>query len=272
LVIISKSGNHTPAGTLPTQLTGSHPHPVSRPMPYETAEILKMYPEVEAACGLGAALDVELEKLGSPIRASRPDHSTRITVKRGSRLGMLTLRADQRQFIFELHARGAFLARGAAPSLDAIARAFGRWLGSSCTAAEIAAELPFVTPEPDAEAYENNTVAEVRWQGYLARASTKPGELAPFVTAAARRPELRQLMPYTSMFQLCFSRCTGFPFTQDTPRVQPVRGGSGFEVVAPITGAILGRGDAEEAVELVLRHLPPGIGPAVPGTADDVKT
>ncbi|MEU6086766.1 DUF6193 family natural product biosynthesis protein [Streptomyces sp. NPDC047085] len=70
-----------------------------------------------------------------------------------------------------------------------------------------------------------------------------------------------------------FSRCTRFPWSGDLPSVFPLAGerfrvlrlheprGSGREEV--------GEADtAEEAVELVVSHLPTGCGPAVDGTPD----
>jgi hypothetical protein len=107
---------------------------------------------------------------------------------------------------------------------------------------------------------------EERWRTYLKDFGFP--ELVPFVQAAARRPELRQLFPYTSLNRFCFSRCTGYPFTRDTPLVQPVENGE-YEVV--LEDVVLGRGNAEQAAKLVVAHLPPGCGPAVPGTADDLE-
>jgi hypothetical protein len=79
---------------------------------------------------------------------------------------------------------------------------------------------------------------------------------------------LRRLFPYTSLNIFCFSRCTGYPFTLDTPFVRPVME-NWYEVMSA-SGLVLGRGDAEAAAELVVANLPPGCGPAVPGTADDL--
>jgi hypothetical protein len=46
--------------------------------------------------------------------------------------------------------------------------------------------------------------------------------------------------------------------------------GGRYEVTGP-DGRLLGRGDADAAVELVVEHLPAGCGPAVPGTAEDIS-
>lgn len=35
-------------------------------------------------------------------------------------------------------------------------------------------------------------------------------------------------------------------------------------------GQFLGQGDAAEAIDLIIRHLPPNCGPAIQGTEDDL--
>ncbi|WP_328546331.1 DUF6193 family natural product biosynthesis protein [Streptomyces platensis] len=95
------------------------------------------------------------------------------------------------------------------------------------------------------------------------------------VEAAYAHPLLRALFPLISHGSLHFSRCTAFPWTNDVPAVYP-RSGGGFRVVRmnePVGSSRQTVGDAdsaEEAVALVVAHLPPGCGPAVDGTADDL--
>src|SRR5258708_4271848 len=101
-------------------------------------------------------------------------------------------------------------------------------------------------------------------------------------------PVLRRLFPFTSLVWLCFSRCTGYPFSGDCPSVcssrwipdlaaRPTpeqRAALGSEkpyTVADSKGRFLGEGNAAEAIELIVRHLPPNCGPAVQGTADDLR-
>ncbi len=68
---------------------------------------------------------------------------------------------------------------------------------------------------------------------------------------------------------LCFSRCTGYPFTYDTPTVTPI-----FEtdqyLIRTSEGNEIGSGSASEALEIVLNNLPNGIGPEVKGTSENL--
>ncbi|MEV0241721.1 DUF6193 family natural product biosynthesis protein [Streptomyces sp. NPDC050674] len=98
------------------------------------------------------------------------------------------------------------------------------------------------------------------------------------VEAAYANPALRALFPLVTHGSLQFSRCTRFPWSQDLPSIFPYDGeryfrvrrlheplGSGRERIGgPVT--------ADEAVELVAAHLPPGCGPALDGTPDDLDS
>jgi hypothetical protein len=85
------------------------------------------------------------------------------------------------------------------------------------------------------------------------------------IDAAHARPVLRQLFPYTSHASLCFSTCTGFPYSDDIPRVDP--GERGY-VLRGLADEVIGEADdADGAIDLLLAHLPAGVGPAVAGTA-----
>ncbi|MFG2615799.1 DUF6193 family natural product biosynthesis protein [Streptomyces anulatus] len=97
------------------------------------------------------------------------------------------------------------------------------------------------------------------------------------VEAAYTNPALRALFPLVSHGSLQFSRCTRFPWSQDLPSIFPhgerhfrvwrlhEPRGSGREQIG---GAVT----ADEAVELVALHLPPGCGPALDGTPDDLES
>lgn len=93
------------------------------------------------------------------------------------------------------------------------------------------------------------------------------------VEAAYANPALRSLFPMVGHGSLQFSRCTHFPWSQDLPSIFPL-GGKQFRVLrlheprGSGRERIGGAFTAEEAVETVAAHLPPGWGPAVDGTPD----
>lgn len=77
-----------------------------------------------------------------------------------------------------------------------------------------------------------------------------------------------RLFPYTLINRLCFSCCTSFPYTLDTPYIYAVIDNS-FVVISPF-GIELGRGDAQKALSILKENLPDNIAPVVNGTADEL--
>ncbi|MEU4220785.1 DUF6193 family natural product biosynthesis protein [Actinoplanes sp. NPDC026623] len=123
-----------------------------------------------------------------------------------------------------------------------------------------------------AEADELSIAVETRWTIY--RQSAPPYVDHALIEAAYAEPRLRALFPFHSHRSLNFSRCTGFPYTHDVPVITPVAGRyrvTGWETRSPRGPADIGEtGDPRDAVALVVANLPPGCGPAVAGTADDL--
>ena len=116
------------------------------------------------------------------------------------------------------------------------------------------------------------------WESLLLTSQKFPQspDFVPLVQEAMKTRQLRLLRPfiaklwaYTNRHGLCFSRCTGYPFSGDCPYIVPLGSGR-YEVILP-SREIVGEGDAQEAVALAVQHLPPGCGPAVHGTASDLR-
>ncbi|MFF8787830.1 DUF6193 family natural product biosynthesis protein [Streptomyces sp. NPDC015125] len=118
-----------------------------------------------------------------------------------------------------------------------------------------------------------SNVVAAKWQ----KARETSDELIDpvMVEGAYANAHLRALFPLISHGSLHFSRCTKFPWTNDVPSIYPASGG-GFRVIRmnePVGSSrqIVGEVDsAEEAAALVVAHFPPGCGPAIDGTADDL--
>jgi hypothetical protein len=161
-------------------------------------------------------------------------------------------------------AEGTKLASAETADLDETARIIDRWVASSCSTADLAGSFGCIAIEEVAPSYERGGLAAFHWQQFLN--DVRIPELRPFVEAASRRVQLRQLVPYTSLAHFRFYRSAEPHFLPDMPYVVPVEGDR-FEVRGA-SGCVLGRGNAEEAADLVIANLPPGCGTAVPGTAD----
>lgn len=236
-------------------------------------DITTLYPDLVEQGGLANALRAALREIGSQLSVSELDKSVRLVVyarvEWGPRFSQVYVGAEKRMFGFDFWNQGVCLAYGATPEILEVARSIDKWVASSCTTAELASAFRFVQVEPAAAAYERGEEVEMRWQEYLASLAETLPELRAFVTAAAAEPKLRQLFPFTSLNRFCFSRCTGYPFTRDTPHVVPL-GRDQYEVISS-SGESLGRGNAADAVALAVAALPPNCGPAVPGTAEQLS-
>lgn len=85
------------------------------------------------------------------------------------------------------------------------------------------------------------------------------------VETAYAAPALRALHPFTSHWALRFSTTTRPALTPVGPVLSAGNDG-GFGVGTGLLAPDLGRfRTAREAVDLALRHLPPGLGPVAPG-------
>ncbi|WP_327350347.1 DUF6193 family natural product biosynthesis protein [Streptomyces sp. NBC_01304] len=109
-------------------------------------------------------------------------------------------------------------------------------------------------------------IVEARWQEQLASGHVD----RELVQAAYERPELRQLYPWSGMWELHFSRCTEQRWTWDIPYVAPAKVGR-WAVCGPSRTEFVGWADTlDEALDMVIERLPPSCGPAFAGTPDEL--
>ncbi|MFG2824900.1 DUF6193 family natural product biosynthesis protein [Kitasatospora sp. NPDC048365] len=120
---------------------------------------------------------------------------------------------------------------------------------------------------------------EAAWRGILAAADepAPPGRsplLAPFaelVRVAHAEPLLRQLHPWTGMWELHFSRCTEIRYTWDIPYIGTLRDGRYYvEGPSRTSPRIAETGSAQLAVAMVVERLPRPCGPAFLGNAEEL--
>ncbi|MGW5333525.1 DUF6193 family natural product biosynthesis protein [Streptomyces bauhiniae] len=123
-----------------------------------------------------------------------------------------------------------------------------------------------------------NTV-EAAWRELVATAgepslTNRSPLLEPFaelVRVAHAEPLLRQLYPWTGMWELHFSRCTEFRHTWDISYIGTLGDGR-YYVEGPSRSSprIAETDSAQAAIAMVIDRLPPGCGPAFIGSADEL--
>ena len=235
-----------------------------------TEDTRGLYPDLAEVGGLIAGLQQAFSQIGSPLTVGGENVQfvTYARIGGGNRLSQVYAAAEQRLFMFDFWRNGAMLANGQTAELLDVARAVHVWIAMECSL-DVLDSLPSVTLAPNARIYEMGNEVEHRWQVYLHSLGQTFPKLMAFVNEAAIHPELRQLFPFTSLMFFCFSRCTGYPFTNDIPCVA-VRPDGSYEVLTPDYRS-LGHGTAKEAAAIVIANLPNDCGPAIPGTAEDLQ-
>ena len=231
-----------------------------------------LYPDIHLAGGLVRLLQRTFESLDPEAQvtgmveevAGLPDYA-RVEVQ--ERFSQVYLAGEQRLFLGDFWSRGVCLAHCAFKEPEVVARAIRCWTRERVVTKELASRYPALTVDPQAEVFEEGREVHERWRSYLDRPPAP--ELGAVIRAAAARPELRMLFPFASMHFLCFSRCTGYPYTADCPVIAPA--GSGRYSVMLRNGTTSSDLVAEDAVRFAIANLPAGCGPALPGTAQSIQ-
>jgi hypothetical protein len=212
------------------------------------------YPEVRSSGSLRAALQNALNAAGSELRVSAPPEffsTTYARVESGPRFSQVYLAAKERLFLPDFWSDGVELGTGATPDLELLALAVNGWVsGSLRSTREMISHFDWFTPNSSAEAFEAGTEVEWAWARLLENPHASAATRA-LIQMASQEQVLRRLFPYTSGECLCFSRCTGFPYTRDIPCLSP-------------------HGEIESSIASLLRDLPFDCSPARRGTASSL--
>jgi hypothetical protein len=231
------------------------------------------YADVTEAGSLARAIQTQLEAIGSSLRVNEGPAIfpfANASVRHNRRLSQIHTAKNERLFLFDFWDQGVYLAHAGTHSLPQVAEAVDAWISKRVRMRELQRLFPFVGVAPGAEAHEEGAAAEVEWQwaALHERITRELPKLEPLVANAKEVPALRCLFPFTSLYSLCFSRCTGYRFSADYPSACPTS--EGRYRVSDSKGICLGEGDAATAVKLIVQHLPPNTGPAIQGTVEDL--
>ncbi|MEV5575163.1 DUF6193 family natural product biosynthesis protein [Spirillospora sp. NPDC052269] len=236
---------------------------------------IRLYPEIGLAGSLRAAVQVALDEAGHELTASPSgapgwwDCATR--VGNGHRHVSILAAGLERLFLMEFWDWGVMMAKAQTGDLLGAVKAVGLW-EAGARLRELKDACPFVEYGPLAEAHEAGEATEAKWALY--RTSIARHVDHDLIEAAYAQPRLRALFPLHSHRVLLFSRCIGYPYTDDLPGIGS-RGGGTYRVVwwheiGSDVRAVEEVGGAEAAVALVVASLPDDCGPAVAGNAHDL--
>ncbi|MDA5282632.1 DUF6193 family natural product biosynthesis protein [Streptomyces sp. Isolate_45] len=153
--------------------------------------------------------------------------------------------------------RGVELVSGSTDDLTDVVRAGVAW-GRGKGIRDLRAELPFLSYDEEAEAYERGPAALVELQWRLTR---QPAAEAPefprfgeLLEAAGAEPRLRRLYVYSSHWTLGFGSGTGHPYEIEVALSAPA---GAYRVLTHPHGDVIGEaGTARDAVAMAVGHLP----------------
>ncbi|WP_438306343.1 DUF6193 family natural product biosynthesis protein [Streptomyces sp. HUAS TT11] len=136
-----------------------------------------------------------------------------------------------------------------------------------------------MTAQQDLHNHDMTNTVVAAWHKILTAAGEprRPEEsplFAPFaelVLVAHAGPLLRQLYPWTGMWELHFSRCTEMRHTWDIPYIGTLRDGRYYVEGPSRTSPRIAETDsAQAAVAMVIDRRPPHCGPAFIGNAEEL--
>lgn len=227
--------------------------------------------DITKSINLANALNVALAAINSPLKVKAYDDADRFPVvyarvERNDNFCQVYTAAAKNLYLAELWRKGVALVNGSTDDINLLAQLIDAWLVAGLPIKALQDKFPFVGADAKAFAFEENREVAFAWNTYVSGRYFE--KLSVFAALAAKDPVLGGLFPYTSMGRLCFSRCTGYPYTTDTPIVIPTEDENVFEV-KDANYNLVGSGTAQEALQMVKDNLPAGIKPAIKGTADD---
>jgi hypothetical protein len=243
-------------------------------------ELDDLYSDVKEKGGLAEAIEFSLNEIGSSLVSEKMDFEIPFPIvyvrfEKENRFSQIYVAKERRLFIGDLWQDGICLGDVATDSLTDLARFLHNFLEVREKLFDNQSKFDFVSLYEKAKAFEEDKEIEWQWKSLKEYIPRDFPCLIPFLDIASKNEILNQLYPFTSMNTFHFSRCTGFPFTKDCPAVFPILNIKDeleyYEVRMPKTKQLVGKGNAEEVLQIVLDNLPKNCGRAVKGTAENFK-
>ena len=248
-----------------------------------------LYPELTKAGGLCIGLNNTLESIGSEIRV-RNDQMEELSfayarVEKNNKFSQIYIASEEKLFLSDFWKDGVCLANGKTEEITEIAKSLDYWLKNDVSTKKLSTKFKFIQPNEKSESFDRGNEIEYTWNKILENGFN---ELNQFIELAINDDTINKLFPYTSLYTLCFSRCTGYPYdSTDLPNVTPKSNAwtlpestkKDIKTESPIDEIIyvvsknkneyIGQGNAEKALRLVKDNLPKGTLSVKKGTFDD---
>ncbi|WP_343695399.1 DUF6193 family natural product biosynthesis protein [Flavobacterium sp.] len=226
----------------------------------------------------------ELLKINSNLKLEEQNHGRHILIKNQNKLSQITIEETGR-YTIDFWRNGVCLASGGTETVSEIAKALDLWFSQDITARLLCENFNFAKTDERATAFDENREIEFQWNLLL---KEDYWALKEFFVLAFKDPVVGNLFPFISLYTLCFSKCTGYPYDRSN---LPYVTAKEFEVfafqigrsdkkeklptnekefvVVAYNGEYLGEGNALTALKIVRENLPPDLKRARKGTSKD---
>ncbi len=191
------------------------------------------------------------------------------SAEKEDRAVQVTIAVRHRLFMADFWDKGVQVGSLSSPDLGTVAGAIRTFLTDRMPASTMTNAFSEFTPTPQAHSHEVGAMDEVafQWNEVKRTLEAEAPELLPLADTLSRTWPFSHLFPTVSLEALCFSRCTGTPYSGDCPSVVWLSPGH-YEVRTRGGNEPIGGGDEATALNLLRAALPPGCGPAVQGSAE----
>ena len=229
-------------------------------------EAADLYSDVLRAGSLADALNAELAKIGSPLRSPASYYGHRswsfAEFSSGDRQAIVHTRRLKRRFLLDLWEDAILMASGSTPDVTDLAMAIERLLSTNTEkVSQIVQGIAFIKLKRRALRYESRTYVEDRWQKMLSDPFDEAGnelfhwdELRDLIRQAAERPELRSVLPFTSLFRFSVTRRRQLP-EKGIPLIFALGNGR-YRLMSDSDPGLVVEGDATLVLDALIDRLP----------------
>ena len=248
-----------------------------------------LYPELTKVGGLCIGLNNAFKVIGSEIRVEDDQMKelpfTYARIEKNNKFSQIYIAQKEKFYLPDFWKDGVCLANGKTDNITDLAKSLDFWLRNDISTKELSMKYKFINPNEKSESFDLGNEVEYSWNTILENGFD---ELNQFIEIAINDDIINKLFPYTSLYTLCFSRCTGYTYDSiDLPNVTPksnswtlsesikkdIKKESLIDeiiyVVSKNKNEYIGEGNAEKTLRLVKDNLPDGIISAKKGIYDD---
>jgi hypothetical protein len=231
------------------------------------------YPEIKKAGSLVKAIQYELNLINSGLTVQNINEEsshplTNVAIINYNKFVEVGVFKSVKTYSLSFSRNGTCIASGHTTNIKELVSATEVWLNQDIKTLDFTRNFEFVGALDHASAFDNGTEIEYYWNKCFNEPYLQESGIADFIAEALKHKRIQNLFPFMSMDCLCLSRCTGYPYTTDIPAIIAL-GKKEYRIVDMEQKTIF-EGQLDNALEVLLGHIPENVGRAKSCTAEDL--